>query len=155
MMNGPRAALLLFGAAVGLAGCDGPRPQTPTAPSTVQPPLQPPVPPSGFPGGVLSNYTLSGVVFEMTATGRRPIEGADVYCELCGAETHTWAASDSNGFYRFTGVWNAGVDPTPILVLKDGYTDPAGVQPPNLSGPGWRSVIVSGDTQFDLELVKR
>ena len=37
-----------------------------------------------IPPGVLSAYTLSGVVFEVTATGRTPIEGVAVYCELCG-----------------------------------------------------------------------
>ena len=156
MMNGTRAAFVLFGVAVGLAGCDGAGPQTPTAPSTVQPLPQAPVPPSGFPPGVLSDYTLSGVVFEMTATGRTPIEGVGIYCELCGAETHTWATSDSNGFYRFTGVWNAGVSATQILVRKDGYTDPVGLPtPPNLPGPGWRGVIINGDTRFDIELVRR
>lgn len=156
MMKRTRAALVLFVIAVGLTGCDGARPQTPTAPSTAQPPLQAPLPPSGFPPGALSGYTLSGVVFEMTATGRTPIEGVSVYCELCGAETHTQTISDSNGFYSFTGVWNAGVSATPIWVRKDGYTDPVGfATPPNLPGPGWRAVIVSGDTRFDIELARR
>ena len=154
MMNGRRAALVIFGVAVGLAGCNGGRPLLPpTAPSTVQPP--PPVPPSGVPG-VLNDYTLSGVVFEMTPTGRMPIEGVDVYCEPCGAETHTWSTTDSNGFYSFAGVWNAGVFPTPIFVSKNGYTDPGVVTtPPNQQGPGWRDVIVNGDTRFDIELVRR
>ncbi|HEX2280501.1 MAG TPA: hypothetical protein VHG52_01940 [Thermomicrobiales bacterium] len=156
MMSRTRAALVLFGIAVALAGCDGAGPQTPTAPSTVQPPSQAPVPPSNFPPGVLSDYTLSGVVFEMTATGRAPIEGVSVYCELCGAETHTQTISDSNGFYSFTGVWDAGGHATPIWVRKDGYTDPVGfVTPPNLPGPGWRAVLVQGDTRFDIELVRR
>jgi hypothetical protein len=156
MKNRTRAALVLLGVAIGLAGCDGGRPQTPTGPSTVQPPVQAPVPPSAFPPGALSDYTLSGVVFEMTATGRTPIEGVSVYCELCGAETHTQTISDSNGFYSFTGVWDAGVSATPIWVRKDGYTDPVGfVTPPNLPGPGWRAVLIQGDTRFEIELVRR
>jgi hypothetical protein len=114
------------------------------------------VPPSGFPPGVLSAYTLSGVVFEMTSAGRTPIEGVGVYCELCGAETHTWATTDSNGFYSFAGVWNAGVDITPLWVFKEGYGDPPGfATPPNVPGPGWRGVSVSRDTRFDIELARK
>jgi hypothetical protein len=153
MMNGKRAALVIFGVTVGLAGCNGGTP--PTAPSTVQPP--PPVQTGGGPPGVLSDYTLSGMVFEMTPTGRMPIEGVEVYCEPCGAETHTWSTTDANGFYSFAGVWNAGVSPTLLFVHKDGYTDPVGVvmTPPNQQALGWRDVIVTGDTQFDIELVRR
>ena len=63
---------------------------------------------------------------------------------------------DSNGFYSFTGVWNAGVSATPIWVRKDGSTDPVGFATlPNLPGPGWRAVSVSGDTRFDIELARR
>ena len=78
--------------AVGLAGCDGADSPAPTAPSAVQAPLPPPAPTptrAQFPPGVLSAYTLSGVVFEVTPTGKTPIEGVAVYCELCGAETHS------------------------------------------------------------------
>jgi hypothetical protein len=107
---------------------------------------------------VLREYTLSGVVFETTTTGRSPIEGVRVYCELCGAETHTDAYTDANGFYSFTGVWNAGVFPTSIWSVKEGYRDPEGLArptPPNASGPGWREVMVNGDTRYDIELVRR
>jgi hypothetical protein len=86
------------------------------------------------------------------------IVGAAVYCELCGRSTHTWAFTDSNGFYRFTGVWNAGKFPTSLAVEKTGYVDPPGlpaVTPPNPIGAGWREVMVSGHTRFDMELVKR
>ena len=103
----------------------------------------------------LSNVTLSGVVSEGTPLGQAPIAGVDVYCELCGAETHTWASTDSNGFYSFTGVWtDAGHFPTRISFSKDGYVDPAGL-PPNPYGPGWRAVVVNGDTRFDVQLVRR
>ena len=153
MMNRKRAAPVIFGIAVGLAGCNG-YTSIPTAPPTVQAP--PPVPASPFPPGVLSDYTLSGVIFEMMPDGRKPIEGVGVYCELCGAETHTWTTTDANGFYSFAGVWNAGVAPISIFIQKDGYRDPVEVgTPPNQQGPGWRNVIVNGDTQFDVELVRR
>ena len=155
MTNRTRAGLLTLVLTVGLGGCGGATPQPPTGPSPVQ---QPPQVPGGFPPGVLSDYTLTGVVFEVTANGRTPIAGASVYCELCGTETHSWASTDSNGFYSFTGVWNAGVSATELRSVKDGYTDPAvppGSTPPNTRGPGWRKVMVNGDTRFDIELARR
>lgn len=105
------------------------------------------------------NVTLSGVVYEETPSGRLPIPHASVYCEPCDEGTHAFATTDDSGFYSFTGVWtDAGHFPTRILVSKDGYTDPAGLPVPtpgNPSGPGWREVVVTGDTRFDMELVRR
>jgi hypothetical protein len=103
---------------------------------------------------VLSDYTLSGVVFEITRTGRTPIEGVGVYCELCGAETHSWAFTDSNGIYSFTGVWVTPDVRVPVWFGMDGYTDPPGV-PPLFNGSGWRQVMVTGDTRFDVQLVRK
>ena len=75
-------------------------------------------PPAGY---TLSNVTLSGVVFEETLNGRAPIEGVGVYCELCSEGTHTWASTDSNGFYKFTGVWTGPSHfPASLLIRKDG-----------------------------------
>jgi len=111
------------------------------------------------PADIFLNVTLSGVVFEETASGRRPLSNVSVYCEPCGAETHTFATTDDNGFYSFSGVWtDAGHFPTRIYVSLDGYTDPGGLPrptPPNPSGPGWREVVVNGDTRFDMELARR
>lgn len=126
----------------------------PTAPSTPAP-----VPRLQPPATTFSNVTLSGLVFEQTVNGREPVAAVAVYCEPCGAETHTWADTDSNGFYSFNGVWTDATHfPTRILVRKDGYADPAGLPkttPPNPSGPGWREVVVNGDTRFDMELVRK
>jgi len=148
---------VLCGLVLALAACNGSGSvPLPTAPST---PAPVPVPPTQPPAGTFSNVTLSGFVFEQTVNGREPVEGAAVYCEPCGAETHTWAYSDSNGFYNFNGVWTDATHfPTPILVRKDGYADPTGLPkttPPNPSGPGCREVVVNGDTQFDMELVRK
>jgi len=108
---------------------------------------------------IFLNVTLSGVVFEETPTGRRPIPHVWVYCEPCGVDTHTSATTDDSGFYSFSGVWTNFVhSPTRIYVSLDGYTDPGGLPqptPPNPSGPGWREVVVNGDTRFDMELVRR
>jgi hypothetical protein len=110
----------------------------------------------------LTSASLSGVVYELTPTGRTPIPRAVVYCELCGKETHTFATADDNGFYLFSGdlatgggVWLTPGVPTLLLVsfYNPGFQDPPGPQVPS-SGPGWRAVLVNGDTRFDIELVR-
>ena len=79
----------------------------------------------------------------------------------CGESTHNWAYTDSNGEYVFPhGVWTEGHEslPTRISVGKNGYQDPPGLPkltPPNPSGPGWREVLITGDTRFEIELVAR
>lgn len=139
--------------AVGVAGCEPANSPSPTAPSAVQQSAPIPSPPRGFPPGVLSDYTLSGVVFEVTTTGQTPIEGVRVYCELCGAETHSDSYTDSNGAYSFTGVWTTPGVSTPIYIVKEGYVDPPGLQ--HYLGAGWRQVLVNGNTRFDVELVRK
>ena len=155
MTNRTTAALLLVLLAAGLSGCDGASPRMATAPTTTTGPAVVPRPDDY----TLSDAILSGMVFEETAGARAPIEGATVYCEPCGAETHTFAYTDSKGFYSFTGVWtNPAHFPTRISITKDGYADPDGVPkptPPNPSGSGWREVVVDGDTRFDVQLVRR
>ena len=160
MTNGvmkARRLLLVF--ATTLGGCDSAN--SPSAPSTIQQPAATvaPRPPAAWPPGPFTaDVTLSGVVFEVTPTGPLPIEGAVVYCELCGEETHSWTRTDANGFYRFTGVWALGGIPTSVWIGKDGFLDPVGLQrptPPNPLGPGWREVPIDGDTRFDVELVRR
>jgi hypothetical protein len=149
MPNRTQIRIVLSMLALGLVGCSASGP-SPTAPSTRHPD-------AGWvhPSFDLSNVTLSGVVSEATTTGQAPLAGVWVYCELCGAETHTSASTDSNGFYSFTGVWtDAGHFPTRISFSKDGYVDPAGL-PPNSRGPGWREVVVNGDTRFDVQLVRQ
>jgi hypothetical protein len=158
MTSRTRSGILIFALAQGLAGCSG----SPSGPSIPQssPQVSQPLPaPRGpvAPPVFSPDVTLSGLVFEETLTGRAPIEDVGVYCEACGAETHTWANTDSNGFYSFTGVWmDSGQFPTRILIHKDGYLDPPGLSrptPPNPSGPGWREVVITGDTQLDAQLV--
>jgi len=91
-------------------------------------------------------YTLSGVVFELTAAGRVPIEGVSVYCDSCGSpDGHTFASSDDNGYYSFAWTNNGA---TPLYVWKTGY---------QLAGPAPDRIVatVSGDTRFDIELIRR
>lgn len=84
-----------------------------------------------------------------------------MYCEACGESTHNFAYTDSKGEYVFPrGVWmdRPGSFPIRVSVGKDGYQDPPGLPkttPPNPSGPGWREVLIAGDTRFEIELVAR
>jgi hypothetical protein len=154
--------------ALGLSGCGGSdSPATPLTPSS--PPQQvvvpaPTTPACGFLCGfTLVSVSLSGVVYELTPAGRTPIAGAVVYCESCGKETHTFATADDDGFYHFSGdlasgggVWLATGVPTDIAVgyYNKDYEDPPGL-PAMRQGPGWRAVLIDGDTSFDIELVRR
>jgi hypothetical protein len=143
------------GLVIFLAACDVER-STP-----VSPPPAASRPPAPTPTGeyTLTDVTLSGVVFEETPNGRAGIADVDVYCEPCGAETHSSVRTDATGFYTFRGVWtNASNFPTRILFQKEGYEIPAGLPkptPPNPSLPGWREVVVIGDTTFDVQLVRK
>ena len=147
--------------ALGLGGCGGS--DSPATPSTPSPLPPAPIPNSSFPAGTLRGVSLSGVVYELTSTGRRPIARAVVYCELCGEETHQFATADGNGFYHFSGdlasgggVWLIPGVPTPLAVggYNKDYEDPPGL-PAIPRGPGWREVLINGDTRFDIELVRR
>jgi hypothetical protein len=155
-----RAITTSLVALVGMSlGCDrnSPSPTQPT-PLTQPPPV---VVPSG-PASTVADVTLSGVVYEVTPTGRMPIEGVRVF--LTDDQD---IATDTHGFFSFRPVWvcpcsyqpwvDAGI--TLISVSKNGYDDPAG-QPASVfggfyAGPGWRDVTINGDTRFDIQLVRR
>ena len=146
---------------LGLGGCGSPDSSlTPLAPSPLPPPAVVLVPPAAsFPPGTLTGVSLSGVVYELTPTGRKAIARALVYCELCGKETHTFATADDQGFYQFSGdlatgggVWLVPGVRTPIAV---GTYNPDFTDPPGQPRPGWREVLITGDTRLDIELVRR
>lgn len=147
-----------------VCACHGGTP-FPTSPTTTTPPNGPlpPAPGVSTATPTLRGVSLSGVVYELTPTGRTPIAGALVYCEPCGEATHTFATADENGFYHFSGdlargggVWVAAGVPTPIAVgpYNTAFKDPPGL-PAVRHGPGWREVLIDGDTSFDIELVRR
>jgi len=109
----------------------------------------------------LAAVSLYGLVYEETPSGRTGIAGAAVYCEVCGVDTHSWAFADANGFYRFSpdiatggGVWLRAGALTAVGVEREGYQDPPGV-PLMFNSSGWRQVMVTGDTRFDIQLVRR
>lgn len=138
---------LLF-IAVGMSACGSSRgPTAPTAPPTaVVPPAPVPQP------GPQPTYTLSGVVSEVTAAGSVPAEGVQLYCDSCGSpDGHTFTSTDANGSYTFAWTRN-GVHP--LLVWKDGYLviDPSGALS---DGRAVKNATVDGDTQFNIQIVRR
>ena len=161
----------VVGLAVVISSCSSGYVANPVGPSTL--PAQAGIPPTPIPpsnvgpgawlGGTytLTAVSLHGLVYEETATGRAGIAGAAVYCEVCGEDTHSWAIADASGFYRFSsdlatggGVWLRPGAVTVVGVEHDGYQDPPGV-PLMFNGPGWRQVMVTADTRFDIQLVRR
>ena len=170
---GTLVALLL--GAVGASGCGDPGTSpspgaTPSAPGSPSAPVASCAAPATFYGCAytLQGVSLTGQVFELTPTGRVGIADAWVYCEACGLQTHSWAQADSNGFYTFSGdvasgggVWLASGFLTMIGVEHAGYQDPPGL--PALrgpmfgipTGPGWREVLIDGDTRFDIQLARQ
>ena len=141
--NSMRRLLSVASVVVLVSACDNEtRVLSPTSPSQAGP---------TSPGAPVLTYTLSGVVFELTAMGRTPIQGVSVYCDSCGDPLgHTSSDTDANGFYSFS--WTANGQ-TPLIVRKEGY-GLAGDLP---AGPvnGWIVAAVNGDTRFDIELVRR
>jgi hypothetical protein len=130
----------LLGVAIFIAACDG------GASSPTSPTLTAATPPTTV------TFTLSGVVFEMTATGQAPIEGVEIYCDSCGSpDGHTSVYTDANGFYSLA--WTTDGQ-HPLFVTKAGYDifDPTGTL---RDGFGRITATVRGDTRFDVQLVKR
>jgi hypothetical protein len=131
-----------------LVGCDSERARTPLSPTPT------PVTPSPTP--VVLAGTISGVVFEMTASGRVPVENVEVYCDSCGPEGHTFSYSRSDGGYDLP---RAPAGTNLLLVAKEGYT----LLRPDWTSPsptpsGWLGGVnasVNGDTRFDIELARR
>jgi len=171
MANRTHTGFLLVVLVAGLAGCERASP-SPTAPLTVLPQQPPGAAGSGRDTYSVADVILSGVVYEVTPTGRVPIEGVHVQSDYFHVFPTPDAVTDSNGFFSFRRVWvcacswapwvDAGI--TSLYVDKDGYEAPAG-QPTSIFArrPGadvpadlrLRDVPIFGDTRFDIELVRR
>ena len=117
MTNTARTTLLISMLTVGLAGCDGAGPASPTLPA--QPPVRPP---AGL-SAVLQGVTVFGIVSESTPTGRVAISDVSIYCDACGEFGHTWLRTDANGYYSFNGDLDAGggiwLSADPLLPSSD------------------------------------
>lgn len=115
-----------------------------------------PTPPPSHSRPVLKpDYSLSGVVSEMTSDGLVPLAGVEIYCDACGEFGHTRVTTDENGAYDFgrDGIWSDDGDVIAILITKDGYNVSGESQGPS----GWPTLYVriNGDTRFDFRLVRR
>jgi hypothetical protein len=84
--------------------------------------------------------TLSGVVFESTPGGRRPVADADVFFEWSMDLVTAMSRSDANGRYRMCRLPTGRVD---VTAVKPGYAT---------SG---QLVQFEGDTVLDFELSRR
>lgn len=159
MTSKTHTGFLLMVLAVGLAGCSGDSATSPTAPSA-EPQQAPRLNPNGR-GEYVVNATLSGVVYEVTPTGRVPIEGVVVW-----SSEQAMSTTDNRGSFSIRPVWvcpcpwaqSAEPGMTSIQSSKDGYGDPTG-QPasifPDREGEGWRDVKIIGDTRVEIELVRQ
>ena len=81
-------------------------------------------------------HILSGVVFEMTPSGRVLLDNVRVHW----SDHHTDYYTASDGFFTFSEVFN-GV--TTLVASKDGYQEVV------------LQSAVKGDTRFDIQLVRR
>ena len=100
----------------------------------------------------IASYILSGVIFEITGSGKAPIEDVEVYCDSCGSPVgHTFVYTGADGSYSLAWAVN-GVHP--LFVTKPGYEiwDPSGTL---LDQFGRIKATVQGDTQFDVRLVRK
>jgi hypothetical protein len=133
-----RCALWVVVIGVLTSACNG---NTATSPT---PPTAAPAPPSGAPPPTTSGLgTISGVVFEMTSSGRVPVEGVYV--------TGPWdypVTTDGNGSFSLSRcgdspcVFRNG-DLFTAYLSKDGYR------------PATAWATINGDTQLDIQLMRR
>jgi hypothetical protein len=92
------------------------------------------------------HFNLSGLAYEVTATGRVPIAGIVLYCDGCGApDGHTFVTTDEDGRYSFAWVLSGT---TQIQIMgKEGYR--------YVTGGSAVSIPTPADTRFDFEFVRR
>ena len=93
--------------------------------------------------------TLSGLVYEVVAGVRVPDRrGADLYCDGCGSPVgHTFVDTDADGLYSLSWVL-PGV--TYLQVIgKAGFRYQGPIH--SLGIP----ITITGDTKFDIELIRR
>ena len=102
---------------------------------------------------------MFGVVSEMTPAGPTPVEGVSLSVLSCAVpncpnpsivvqETTT----DKHGAYRLSGLHNGELNF--LWVSKEGYVA-GGLLPADSCDGCDRIVTVSGDTQLDIEVVRR
>ena len=105
-----------------------------------------------------STFALFGVVSEVTASGVVPMEGVGVQVMSCDPRTRGGCGgnglilnvtTNALGAYIVEGVYPGAVV---VWVEKTGFLLPEGVK---ADGEGAQTVMVNGDTRFDVRLVRR
>jgi hypothetical protein len=121
----------------------------PEAPSVGTPPAPP-----------LAEGILYGVVFEMTAGGRTPIQGATVYVMSCGANNCPGestvgydAKTDKDGGYRIAGLYIGSLNY--VWISKEGYSVVSPMAPGTCGDGCDRSPVIKGESRLDVELARR
>src|SRR5688572_17320444 len=146
-----------FGFTLFLMGCDdGSR--TPISPSTPTPTPIPGARPT-LPDAI-ADSVLSGVVFEVSSTGRIPLAGVTLHLLTCGAVNcppSSTAAHEvktgENGGYRIAGVYNGALN---FFWIRNEVYDLVNPVVPGTCPDGCdRVVTVNGDTRLDIDLVRR
>jgi hypothetical protein len=105
-----------------------------------------------------STFALFGVVSEVTANGIVPVEGVMMDMASCDASARGGCGGNGSTLSVTTNAQGAyivdGVYPGPagVWVDKTGFQLPEGVK---VDGEGAQSVMVKGDTRFDIRLVRR
>lgn len=102
-----------------------------------------------------STFALFGVVSEVTVNGIVPVEGVLLDVASCDASARSGCAFDKRATTNAQGAYIVeGVYPGPagVWVDKTGFQLPEGVR---VDGEGVQTVMVKGDTQFDIQLVRR
>jgi hypothetical protein len=105
-----------------------------------------------------STFALFGVVSEVTATGIVPVESVGIQVMSCDPSTRggcggngliSGGTTNAQGGYIVDGVYPGAVV---VWVEKTGFQLPEGVK---ADGEGAQTVMVNGDTRFDVRLVRR
>jgi hypothetical protein len=103
-------------------------------------------------------FALFGVVSEVTANGIVPVEGVMMQAMSCDPSTRGGCGGNGLILSGTTNVQGAyivdGVYPGAAVVWvgKTGFHLPEGVK---ADGEGAQTVMVNGDTRFDVRLVRR
>ena len=147
---------IIVSIAQALTGCaEGGRSSLPSAPSSV---ASLPSLPVSTPQRPVADAVLSGVINEVTASGRIPLGGATVYLMTCGTSNcpdvvaHS-VKTDKDGAYRIDGVFNGHLN---FFWVRDDVYELLNPMAPGTCPDGCdRVVTVNGDTRLNVDLVRR
>lgn len=104
---------------------------------------------------VRSTFALFGVVSEETPNGVAPLEGVMIHVAACdpnaggGCAFDKRVTTDAQGGYVVEGVFAGAAG---VWLEKPGFQLPSGV---TVNGEGVQTVMIEGNTRFDIRLVRR